>query len=296
MTKIPPILKDPRVGPTPPFNSKQQSFPGLDSKMDPTPDYGEESYNGNKRLLGRKAVITGGDSGIGKAVAVAFAREGADVLISYLEEEEDDAIITKKLVEEAGVKAVLVPGDIQSYRHCEKIIDTAVQEMGGIDILVNNAAYQKAYEDLADVTEEELDRTFRTNVFAMFYLCQLSLKELPAGSSIINVASIQAYDPNPTILPYDATKGAVVALSKGLAQESIKHGIRCNVVAPGPVWTPFIPAGMLKEKVREFGKTNPTGRPAQPFELAPTFVFLASNDSVFVNGEIIGVTGGQLTA
>jgi NAD(P)-dependent dehydrogenase (short-subunit alcohol dehydrogenase family) len=261
--------------------------------MDDEPDHGEETYVGHGRLADQVAVITGGDSGIGRAVALAFAREGADVLISYLEEEESDAQETAQVVEVAGKRAIKVPGDISEEAQCQAVIQKAVDEFGKIDVLVNNAAHQMTVSGIADISSELLDRTFKTNIYAMFWLVKAALPHMPEGGSIINVSSIQAYQPSPTLLPYSSTKGAIVTFTKGLAQEVVQYGLRANSVAPGPVWTPIIPASMPGDTVSQFGGTSPMGRPAQPAELAPAFVFLASQESSFVNGETLGVTGGQ---
>ncbi len=276
-----------------PEQDQRDQHPGLEEEMQPKPDYGYETYRGTGRLEGKAAIITGGDSGIGRAVALAFAREGADVLISYLEEEEPDAQETAQVVEEAGKKAVKVPGDIVEEAQCQRIVERAVDEFGKIDLLVNNAAHQMTVDGIADVSSELLDRTFKTNIYAMFWLCKAAIPHMPEGGSIINVASIQAYQPSPTLLPYSSTKGAIVTFTKGLAQEVVQYGLRANTVAPGPVWTPIIPASMPGDTVSQFGGTSPMGRPAQPTELAPAFVFLASQESSFVNGETLGVTGGQ---
>ena len=276
-----------------PEQTQMDQHPGLEQEMHPEPDYGYETYKGLGRLEGKKAVITGGDSGIGRAVALAFAREGADVLISYLPEEEPDAQETARVVEEAGRKVVKVPGDISEEAQCQAVIQKAVDEFGQIDVLVNNAAHQMTVSGIADVSSELLDRTFKTNIYAMFWTVKAALPHMPEGGSIINVGSIQAYQPSPTLLPYSSTKGAITTFTKGLAQEVIQYGLRANTVAPGPVWTPIIPASMPEETVSSFGGTNPVGRPAQPAELAPAFVFLASQESSFVNGETLGVTGGQ---
>ena len=276
-----------------PEQDQRDQHPGLEQEMQPEPDYGYETYRGMGRLEGKAAIITGGDSGIGRAVALAFAREGADVLISYLEEEEPDAQETAQVVEESGKRAVKVPGDIAEEAQCRRIVEEAVHQFGKIDVLVNNAAHQMTVDGIADVSSELLDRTFKTNIYAMFWLCKAAIPHMPEGGSIINVASIQAYQPSPTLLPYSATKGAIVTFTKGLAQEVVQYGLRANTVAPGPVWTPIIPASMPGETVSQFGGTSPMGRPAQPAELAPAFVFLASQESSFVNGETLGVTGGQ---
>lgn len=279
--------------PQPEFPEQEQEHPGLDSEMRPEPDYGYETYRGYGRLEGKAAIITGGDSGIGRAVALAFAREGADVLISYLEEEESDARETARVVEESGKRAVRVPGDISEESHCRRVVERAIEEFGKVDVLVNNAAYQMTFSGITEIPSDLLEHTFKTNIIAMFWLCKAAIPHMSEGSSIINVSSIQAYQPSPPLLPYSATKGAIVTFTKGLAQEVIQQGIRVNSVAPGPVWTPLIPASMSAEQAARFGGTSPTGRPAQPAELAPAFVFLASQESSFVNGEILGVTGGQ---
>jgi NAD(P)-dependent dehydrogenase (short-subunit alcohol dehydrogenase family) len=276
-----------------PEQDQRDQHPGLETEMQPRPDYGEETYRGSGRLEGKKAIITGGDSGIGRAAALAFAREGADVLISYLSEEEPDAQETAQVVEEAGRRAVKAPGDIVEEAQCQQIVQRAVDEFGRIDILVNNAAHQMTVNGIADVSTELLDRTFKTNIYAMFWLCKAALPQMQEGASIINVSSIQAYQPSPTLLPYSSTKGAIISFTKGLAMEVAQYGIRANSVAPGPVWTPIIPASMPGETVSQFGGTSPMGRPAQPAELAPAFVFLASQESSYVNGETLGVTGGQ---
>ncbi len=276
----------------PPFPEQKQAYPGEEAQMQPRPDYGENSYRGSGRLAGTAALITGADSGIGRAVALAFAREGADVLVSYLQEEAD-AQETARVVMEAGRKVVLVPGDIAQEAHCRQLVARAVQEFGHLDILVNNAAFQSTHEDLREFTAQEIERTFRTNVFAMFYLCQAALDHLPPGSAIVNTASIEAYEPKSMLAAYAATKAAIVNFTKSFASEAIKKGIRVNAVAPGPVWTPLIPATMPKESIKDFGKSTPMGRAGQPAELAPAYVFLASQDSRYITGEVIGVTGGK---
>jgi hypothetical protein len=288
------MSEDPREkGPKPPFEDQPQEVPGLEAEMSPKPDYGADSYRGLGRLEGKAALITGGDSGIGRAVAVGFAREGADVLISYLEEEERDARETAGAVEAAGRRCVRVAGDIRDEAHCQSLVERAVSEFGKLDVLVNNAAFQMTRDGIAEISSEEFDRTFRTNVYAMFYLCKAALPHMPRGGSVINTASIQAYQPTPQLLAYAATKGAIITFSKALAEEAMKRGVRVNVVAPGPVWTPLIPSTMPQEKVETFGQDTPEGRPAQPVELAPVFVFLASQESSYVCGEVIGVTGGK---
>ncbi|HEU4745975.1 MAG TPA: SDR family oxidoreductase [Anaerolineales bacterium] len=285
--------KDPKnVGPRPPFPEQEQEPVGLESEMEPRPDYGEESYRGSGKLQGKAAVITGGDSGIGRAVALAFAREGADVLISYLDEH-SDAEETVRIVEKEGQRCIAVAGDISVEAHCRQIVERAVQEFGRLDILVNNAAWQESIESIQDVSEEMLLHTYGVNIFAMFYLCKAAMPHMQPGSTIINTTSIQAYQPSPNLLPYSSTKGAILTFTKALSEEAIKTGIRVNAVAPGPVWTPLIPMSFEAEKVAEFGKTTPMGRPGQPAELAPVFVFLASQDSTYITGECIGVTGGK---
>jgi NAD(P)-dependent dehydrogenase (short-subunit alcohol dehydrogenase family) len=261
--------------------------------MQNQPDYGESSYKGYGRLQGRKALITGADSGIGRAVALAFAREGADVLISYLNED-DDARETERLVRDSGRKAVLARGDIQDVRHCEQLVERAMNEFGGLDILINNAAFQMTHDSIEELTPEEWDRTFRTNVYAMFYLSRAALPKMKEGSTIVNTASVQAYNPSPTLLAYSSTKGAIVTFTKSLSALAIKQGRRVNAVAPGPVWTPLIPATMPEKSVQNFGKSNPMERPAQPAELAPTYVFLCSNESRYITGGIFDLTGGKM--
>jgi NAD(P)-dependent dehydrogenase (short-subunit alcohol dehydrogenase family) len=270
-----------------------QPHPGTTGGMDEQPDHGEKSYQGSGRLQDKRAVVTGGDSGIGRAVALAFAREGADVAIAYLDEHAD-ARGAARSVEEAGRRALTISGDIGSEAHCRSLVDRTIRELGRIDVLVNNAAFQREHEDIAEFTSEELERTFRTNVFAMFWLCQAALPHLPRGGSIINVSSIQAYEPSPTLLAYATTKGAIVTFSKALSKQAIERGVRVNVVAPGPVWTPLIPSTMPDETLESFGADTPIGRAAQPAELAPAFVFLASDESRYITGEVIGVTGGKL--
>jgi len=276
----------------PPFPKQEQEPVGLESEMQPRPDYGEESYRGSGKLQGKAAIITGGDSGIGRAVALAFAREGADVLISYLDEH-SDAQETVRIVEKEGRRCIAVAGDIGDEAHCQQLVQRAVQEFGKLDILVNNAAYQETIDSIQEVSEEMLVHTYRTNLFAMFFLCKAALPHMQPGSTIINTTSIQAYQPSPTLLPYSSTKGAILTFTKGLSDEAIKQGIRVNAVAPGPVWTPLIPSSFSGEQVSEFGKNTPMGRPGQPAELAPVYVFLASQDSSYITGECIGVTGGK---
>ncbi|MFP2927959.1 SDR family oxidoreductase [Pyxidicoccus sp. 3LG] len=288
---------DPRnAGPKPPFPQQTQPAPGHEGRMEPQPDYGEQSYKGFGRLTDRVALVTGGDSGIGRAVCLAFAREGADVAVSFLNES-DDANHVKRVVEDAGRKALLLPGDISVEAHCRKLVEDTVKRFGRIDILVNNAAWQgQVVEKFEDLDPERVERTFRTNILAMFHLVRYALPHMKAGATIINTASIQAYQPSAGILDYASTKGAIVTFTKGLAQQLIERGIRVNAVAPGPVWTPLIPQSFDGEKVAKFGESNPVGRPAQPAELAPSYVFLASDESRFVNAEILGVTGGKVLA
>ena len=275
-------------------SSSSIAHPGETSDMDDKPDHGEESYVGSGKLEGRRALITGGDSGIGRAVAIAFAREGADVVISYLHEEEEDAQATLKLVRDAGRKAVAAPGDIRDEEHCRALIEQTVSELGGIDILVNNAAYQMAQDEgISAITTEQFDRVLKTNLYAMFWLSKFALEHMEAGATIINTSSIQAYQPSPQLLDYAVTKAGIVNFTKGLAQMVAERGIRVNTVAPGPIWTPLIPATMPDEKVESFGEQTPLGRAGQPAELAPAYVFLASQESSFITGERIGVTGGQ---
>ena len=285
--------RDPREQyPQPGFPEQEQEHPGLEGQMQPEPDYGEGTYRGTGKLEGKATIITGGDSGIGRAAALAFAREGADVLISYLENEEPDARETVRVVEEAGREAVTVPGDIAEEAQCQKVVEKALQEFGKIDVLVNNAAYQMVRDGIEGISSEEFDYTFKTNIYATFYLCKAALRHMQPGASIVNSCSIQAYQPTPGLLAYAATKGAIITFTKGLAGEAIQQGVRVNSVAPGPVWTPLIPATMTAEQASQFGGESPVGRPAQPAELAPTYVFLASQESSYINGETIGVTGG----
>jgi NAD(P)-dependent dehydrogenase (short-subunit alcohol dehydrogenase family) len=289
------MSSDPRTRYAGPEQQKaqQQEHPGHSGAMEPEPDYGEASYRGSGKLTGKRALITGGDSGIGRAVALAFAREGADVMISHLEAEEADARETCRLVRDSGRKAASLPGDIQDEQHCHHLVDRCVQELGGMDILVNNAAYQMSQDGIADITTEQFDRVLKTNVYAMFWLSKAALPHLSPGSSIINTTSIQAYEPSPNLLDYATSKAAILNFTKGLAQELGPKGIRVNAVAPGPVWTPLIPATMPAEKVDEFGADTPLGRAGQPAELAPLYVFLASDDSTYITGERIGATGGR---
>jgi NAD(P)-dependent dehydrogenase (short-subunit alcohol dehydrogenase family) len=261
--------------------------------MNPKADHGESSYQGTGRLEGRRALITGADSGIGRAVALAFAREGADVAISYLSEERD-ARETERLVTEAGRKSVLLPGDIGEDSKAKAVAQKAIDGLGTIDILVNNAAFQRTYEKFEDISDEEFEETYRVNVLGMFRLCKAILPQMEAGGSIINTGSIQSFDPSPYLIAYASTKAAIVSFTRSLAGFAIKQGVRVNAVAPGPVWTPLIPSTMPREKVKNFGSQTVFGRAAQPAEIAPIFVFLASDQASYVTGEIYGVTGGQM--
>jgi NAD(P)-dependent dehydrogenase (short-subunit alcohol dehydrogenase family) len=276
----------------PPFPDQKQPMPGRTAAMDPKPDHGEQSYRGSGKLKGKRALITGGDSGIGRAVAIAFAREGADCVIAYLDEHED-AKETQRLVEAEGRKALLLAGDISSPEHCRSIIDRMVDALGGIDILVNNAAHQATFESIDDISDEEWDLTFRVNIHAMFYLTKAAVPHMKSGSAIINTASINADKPNPTLLAYATTKGAIQNFTAGLAQLLAEKGIRANTVAPGPIWTPLIPSTMPKDAVENFGKQVPMKRPGQPAELATAYVMLADPLSSYVSGATIAVTGGQ---
>jgi NAD(P)-dependent dehydrogenase (short-subunit alcohol dehydrogenase family) len=278
--------------PKPPFPSQTQPMPGFTRKMDPVPDHGENSYEGSNRLQGKKAIITGGDSGIGRAVAIAYAREGADVLISYLSEDED-AQETARVVEDAGRKAVLVKGDIQFPDHCHSIVERAVRDLGGVDILVNNAAHQATFKTIDEISDEEWELTFKVNIHAMFYLSKAAVKHMKDGGSIINTASVNSDNPNPSLLAYATTKGAIQNFTAGLAQMLAEKGIRVNAVAPGPIWTPLIPSTMDGETVKNFGKQVPMKRPGQPAELATAYVMLADPLSSYVSGTMIGVTGGK---
>lgn len=286
---------DPRTRyPRPEFDSQPQKLPGEEKKMQPMPDHGESSYQGHDRLAGKVALITGGDSGIGMAVALAYAREGADIVFTYLSEQED-AIETERLVRETGQKVISIKMDQSNNRPaCDKAVEVCIEEFGRLDILVNNAAFQQTYESIQDIPDDEISYAFQTNIEAFFHFSRAALKHLPPGGSIINTTSIQAFDPSSNLAPYAATKAAIANFTISLASEAINQGIRVNGVAPGPVWTPLIPTTMPDEKVKNFGANTLFGRPAQPAELAPVYVFLASDDASYVTGEIYGVTGGRM--
>ncbi|MWJ16269.1 NAD(P)-dependent dehydrogenase [Clavibacter michiganensis subsp. michiganensis] len=277
-------------------SAQQQDGPGLDAALDDTADRGEKTYRGSNRLEGRKALVTGADSGIGAAVAIAYAREGADVALSYLPEEEEDAKKVVALIEEAGRKAIAIPGDIATAEFSRELVAKAVEGLGGLDIVVNNAGKQQNFDSLEDISDEEFDVTFKTNVYAMFWITKAALPHLKPGSSIINTSSIQAYAPSPNLVHYATTKASINAFSKGLAQQLAPKGIRVNVVAPGPIWTPLQTAGgQPEDALPEFGEDTPLGRAGQPAELAPAYVFLASNESSYVVGETLNVNGGMPT-
>jgi NAD(P)-dependent dehydrogenase (short-subunit alcohol dehydrogenase family) len=285
--------EDPRHAyPQPPQPRQQQEPPGTTRELDPPPDHGEKSYKGSGKLQGRATLITGADSGIGRAVAIAFAREGADVLISYLCEDED-ARETARWVEQAGRRAVPLGGDVGDPAHCRALVDRAVKEFGRLDVLVNNAAYQMSYQSLDEISEAEWDKTFRTNIHSMFYLAKAAVPHMQPGAAIVNTTSINAKSPNPHLLPYATTKGAIANFTAGLGQLLAKQGIRVNCVAPGPIWTPLIPSTMAEKSVAEFGKNTPLGRAGQPAELAPVYVLLASDDASYIAGAMIPVTGGR---
>jgi hypothetical protein len=284
---------DPRhAGAQPPLPEQQQEPPGKTDAMSPRPDHGEESYRGSGRLDGKAALITGADSGIGRAVAIAYAREGADVAIAYLNEH-DDAKETARWVEKAGKRAVLLPGDVADPAHCRSLVERTLKEFGRLDILVNNAAYQMSFQSLDEIDDAEWDKTFRTNIYSMFYLCKAAVPQMKPGAAIVNTTSINAKNPNPTLLPYATTKGAIANFTAGLAQLLAKQGIRVNCVAPGPIWTPLIPSTMAQKSVEKFGENTPLGRPGQPAELAPAYVLLASDEASYMTGALIPVTGGR---
>jgi len=280
--------------PRPPFPKQQQPWPGLTSKMDPRPDHGETTYRGSGRFQGRKALLTGGDSGIGRAAAIAFAREGADVAINYLPAEEPDAQEVAKLIRDAGRKAVLIPGDIKDEAFCQQLVERAVRELGGLDTLVNNAARQFSRDSILDITTAEFDETYKTNVYAMFWITKAAVPHLKAGSAIINTASVNAYDPSENLLDYASTKGAIMIFSKGLAKQLAPKGIRVNAVAPGPFWTPRqVTGGQPADKLPQFGADSPMGRPGQPAELAGIYVLLASPESSYSTGQVFAAVGGR---
>lgn len=280
--------------PRPPFSKQPQKVPGLASKMDPVPDHGENSYRGSGRLMGRKALITGGDSGIGRAVAIAFAREGADVVINYLPQEQSDADEVLSLIAAAGSKGFGISGDITSEEFCRSLVSQAVQKLGGMDILVNNAGYQQAMDALADISSEQFDQTMKTNIYAPFWITREALPNLPEGSVIIVTSSVQAYDPSENLFDYAQTKAANVAFVKSLAKQLGPKGIRVNGVAPGPVWTPLqTSGGQPQDAIIKFGQDTPLGRPGQPAELASIFVQLADTDASFANGQVYGAAGGN---
>ncbi|MBA1189603.1 SDR family oxidoreductase [Pseudomonas entomophila] len=280
--------------PQPPFPDQPQSPPGLDKDMTPKPDCGEESYKGLGRMVGRKALITGADSGIGRATAIAFAREGADIVLNYLPEEEPDAQEVVKLIEAAGRKAVALPGDLKDEAFTRSLARKAHEALGGLDVLVNVAGKQEARKDISEITSEQFDHTMKTNVYSLFWLCQEAVPLMPAGATIINTASIQSYQPSATLLDYASTKAAIVAFTKALAGQVIEKGIRVNAVAPGPVWTVLQPSGgQPQEKIPQFGSQVPMKRPGQPAECAPLYVLLATQESSYITGEIFGVTGGD---
>jgi NAD(P)-dependent dehydrogenase (short-subunit alcohol dehydrogenase family) len=294
-----PQTNDPNKQHTQP-DTEGENLPGpgaegsLTDRMDEEPDHGEESYRGTGKLKDRVAIVTGGDSGIGRAIALAFSREGADVVLAYLPAEEDDAQTTAQLVEKEGRRAVTVPGDLTSEEACDELVNRTVSEFDRIDLLVNNAAYQMAQPGgIKDITTDQFDRVMKTNLYAMFWLCKKALPHMPRGGGIINTASVQSSSPSPELLDYATTKAGIVNFTRGLAQIVAADGIRVNAVAPGPIWTPLIPATMPEDKIGEFGKQTPLGRVGQPAELAPAYVFLASPESSYVTGEVIAVTGGM---
>jgi NAD(P)-dependent dehydrogenase (short-subunit alcohol dehydrogenase family) len=288
-------MQDPRQQyPRPPFPSQPQKAPGIVEKMEPQPDHGETSYVGSGRLRGRKALITGGDSGIGRAAAIAYAREGADVAIGYLPSEEADAAEVIELIEAEGRKAVGLAGDVKDEEWCRLMIEETVEGLGGLDVLVVNAARQQFRKDVSEVSTEDFDATMKTNLYALHWICQAALPHLPPGASIITTASVVAYHPAPLLLDYSTTKAGIIAYTKALAKQTIEKGIRANSVAPGPIWTVLQPSGgQPDEKVRKFGEDSDFGRPGQPVELAPVYVLLASQEASFINGEVYGLTGGK---
>jgi NAD(P)-dependent dehydrogenase (short-subunit alcohol dehydrogenase family) len=294
----PPIENQPSMTPpaypTPPFPRQEQPWPGLVSRMQPRPDHGETSYKGTGRLKGRKALITGGDSGMGRAAAIAFAREGADVAINYLPAEESDAQEVVQLIHASGRKAVALAGDLRQETFCTELIADAISQLGGLDILVNNAGRQHAVENIVDISTQQFDDTFKTNVYAMFWLSRAAVPHMPPGSAIINTASVNAYDPSAELLDYSATKGAIMIFTKSLAKQLAKKSIRVNAVAPGPIWTALQPSGgQLPDRLPQFGADTPMGRPGQPAELASLYVLLASNEATYTTGQVFGAVGGR---
>ena len=289
-----PQLTDPRhLYAQPPFDQQKKiDPPGLSRQMNPPAEHGESSYVGSGKLAGRSALVTGGDSGIGRAVCVALAKEGANVFISCLNEHEDARAVLE-LVKAEGVKAGMLAADLTQESNCQKLVEMAVQELGGLDLLINNAAHQRTREDLESMSSDMFDQVFKTNVYAPFWLCKAALPHLPAGGSIINTVSIQGYDPTDMLLPYASSKSALIGMTKAMADLVIEHGVRVNAVAPGPVWTPLIPATMPIDKVKKFGQSTTFGRPAQPAELAPLYVWLASAEASYITGEVFGATGGK---
>lgn len=294
-TTAPAPLIDPTTKyPKPPFNTPMQPWPGLASKMDPRPDHGETSYKGSGRLQGRKALITGGDSGMGRAAAIAYAREGADVAINYLPAEEPDAREVIELIKKEGRKAIAIPGDIRDEAFCKRLVDEAVKGLGGLDILVSNAARQQSRESILDITSEDFDATIKTNIYAPFWIIKAALPHMPPGSAIIGTTSEQAYDPSPNLYDYAQTKAATMNFVKSLAKQLGPKGIRVNGVAPGPIWTPLQPSGgATAEKLKTFGKDTPLGRPGQPAELASIYVQLAASDASYATGQVYGAAGGK---
>lgn len=295
--QVPPAmpLTDPRQGyPLPPFQGQSQPWPGLAGRMTPPPDHGETSYRGRGRLQGRKALITGGDSGIGRAAAIAYAREGADVAINYLPAEEEDAKVVMDLVRKEGRKGIALPGDLRDEGFCQTLAANAAQQLGGLDILVSNAARQQSHDTILEITTEAFDWTIKTNLYAMFWLVKAAIPLMPPGAAIVCTASVNAYDPSENLLDYSITKAGIVAFVKALAKQMVHRGIRVNAVAPGPFWTPLqVSGGQTQEKLRSFGGDTPLGRPGQPVELAPIYVLLASADASYVTGQVYGATGGR---
>ena len=286
--------EQPRTYPSPPFARQDQPWPALACRMEPPPDHGEASYVGSGRLAGRKALITGGDSGIGRAVAIAYAREGADVAINYLPQEEEDARAVVALIEKAGRRAVALPGDLRDAAFCRQLVDTAVQRLGGLDILVNNAARQASFDSIADIADEHFDDVFKTNVYALFHVTKAALAHLTRGAAIINTSSVQAFDPSKELLDYAATKAAILSMTRSLAKQLGDKGIRVNAIAPGPYWTPLqLGGGQPMDKLVKFGAATPLGRPGQPAEIAGLYVLLASLDASFTTGNVWGSTGGE---